>query len=63
MTNVKRAWNALTHKGAKVALDVLGQGLTYFAKNAQHMAKPLVTAIAKASGSVIVSNTARIMIA
>ena len=63
LTNVKRTWNALTHKGAKVALDVLGQGLTYFGKNAQHMVKPLVTAIAKSSGSVIINNTAKVMIA
>lgn len=63
LTNVKRTWNALTHKGAKVALEVLGQGLTYFGKNAQHMVKPLVTAIAKSSGSVIINNTAKVMIA
>ncbi len=63
LTNVKRTWNALTHKGAKVALEVLGQGLSYFGKNAHHMVKPLVTAIAKSSGSVIINNTAKVMIA
>ena len=63
LKNVKRAWNALTHKGAKVALEVLGQGLTYFGKNARHIVKPLVTAIAKSSGSVIINNTAKVMIA
>lgn len=63
LTNLQRAGNALTHKGTKAALDVLGKGLTYFGKNARHMVKPLVIAIAKSSGSVIINNTAKAMIA
>ena len=62
LTNVKRSWNALTHKGAKVALEVLGQGLSYFGKNAQHMVKPLREAIIKSSGTVIASNAAKMML-
>ena len=59
LTNIKRTWNALTNKGVKAAATTLGKGLSYFAKNANYMAKPLVTAITKSSATVVSSSFAK----
>jgi len=59
LTNIKRTWNALTNKGVTAAATTLGKGLSYFAKNANYMAKPLVTAITKSSATVVSSSFQR----
>ena len=53
MTNLKRTWNALTNKGVKAAATTLGKGLSYFAKNANYIRKPLISAITKSSATVV----------
>ena len=52
LTNVKRACNAFTHKGARVAFEALGQGLTYFGKSAKHIITPWLVAVTKSSASI-----------
>lgn len=52
-TNLKRTWNALTHNGIGAAASTLSRGLTYFAKNAHYIRKPLLVALAKSSAAVI----------
>ena len=52
-TNLKRTWNALTHNGIGAAASTLSRGLTYFAKNANYIRKPLLVALAKSSAAVI----------
>ena len=59
VTNVKRSWNALTHKGLGSSLKVLGKGLKYFYKSSKYMVKPLLKAVGKSSASVIINNTAK----
>lgn len=55
MTNIKRTWNALTHKGLTAATQTFGKGIAYFAKNASYIKKPLLTALTKSSATVISS--------
>lgn len=52
-TNLKRTWNALTHNGIGAAASTVSKGLTYFAKNANYIRKPLLVALAKSSAAVI----------
>ena len=59
ITNVKRSWNALTHKGLGASFKVLGMGLSYFYKSSKYMVEPLLGAIGKSSVSVIINNTAK----
>ena len=58
ITNVKRTWNALTHKGVKEASTTLRKGLSYFTKNAIHIRKPFFHAMIKSSATVITSSIA-----